>query len=103
MERVEVVVLGRNIGTALYVDDSFSLKDKRRVVRSITQRVKNQFNVAVAEIEDLNDQRVATIGLACVSNRAPHADEMLQKVIDFIERNVEDGVLGEIETELIPY
>jgi uncharacterized protein len=87
----------------LYIDDSFSLKDKRRVVRSITQRVRNQFNATIAEIEDLNDQRVATLGIACVSNSAPHADEMLAKVIDFIERNVEIGVLGEIETEMIPY
>lgn len=87
----------------IYVDDSFSLKDKRRIVRSITQRVKNQFNAAIAEVEDLNDQRVATLGIVCVSNSGPHADEMLTKVIAFIERNVEDGVLGEIETELIPY
>jgi uncharacterized protein YlxP (DUF503 family) len=87
----------------LYIDDSFSLKDKRRVVRSITQRVRNQFNAAIAEVEDLNDQRVATLGIVCVSNSAPHADEMVSKVIDFIERNVEIGVLGEIETEMIPY
>jgi uncharacterized protein YlxP (DUF503 family) len=87
----------------LYIDDSFSLKDKRRVVRSITQRVRNQFNAAIAEVEDLNDQRIATLGIVCVSNSAPHADEMVSKVIDFIERNVEIGVLGEIETEMIPY
>jgi uncharacterized protein YlxP (DUF503 family) len=87
----------------LYIDDSFSLKDKRRVVRSISQRVQNQFNAAIAEVEDLNDQRVATLGIVCVSNSAPHADEMLTKVIGFIERNVEIGVLGEIETEMIPY
>ena len=34
---------------------------------------------------------------------ANHAQEMLQTVIDFIERRVELGVLGEVETELIPY
>lgn len=87
----------------LYLDGSFSLKDKRRVVRSLTQRVQNQFNAAIAEVEDLDDQRVATLGVACLSNSAPHADEMLAKVVAFIERNVEEGVLGEIETELIPY
>jgi uncharacterized protein YlxP (DUF503 family) len=87
----------------LYLDSSFSLKDKRRVVRSLTQRVQSQFNAAIAEVEDLNDQRVATLGVVCVSNSAPHADEMLAKVVAFVERNVEEGVLGEIETELIPY
>jgi uncharacterized protein YlxP (DUF503 family) len=87
----------------LYLESSFSLKDKRRVVRSLTRRVQNQFNAAIAEVEDLDDHRVATLGVVCVSNSAPHADAMLANVIAFIERNVEEGVLGEIETELIPY
>ena len=88
---------------SLYLEASFSLKDKRRVVRSLTQRIQNQFNVGVAEVEDLDDHRVATLGVVCISNSAPHADEILAKVISFIERNVELGVLGEIETELIPF
>jgi uncharacterized protein YlxP (DUF503 family) len=87
----------------LLLETSHSLKDKRQVVRSITKRVQNQFNVAIAEVEDLNDMRVATLGLTCVSNSAPHADEMLAKAVAFIERNVELGVLGDIETELIPF
>jgi hypothetical protein len=87
----------------LYLEGSFSLKDKRQVVRSITKRVQNQFNAAIAEVEDLDDMRLATLGLVCVSNSAAHADEMLATVIRFIERNVEMGTLGDIETELIPY
>jgi len=87
----------------LYLEGSFSLKDKRHVVRSITQRVRNRFNVGIAEVEDLDDQRVATLAVVCVSNSAPHADEMLATVIAFIERRVEMGVLGEVETELIAY
>lgn len=87
----------------LHLGDGFSLKDKRRVVRSITQRVRNQYNVGIAEVEDLNDIRVATLALTCVSNSAPHADEMLARVIAFIENRVEQGVVAEIETELIPW
>jgi uncharacterized protein YlxP (DUF503 family) len=87
----------------LLLEGSMSLKDKRHVVRSITKRVQNTFNAAIAEVEDLDDMRMATLGLTCVSNSAPHVDEMLAKVIAFIERNVEMGVLGEIETELIPF
>ena len=87
----------------LLFEATSSLKDKRQVVRSITKRVQNQFNVAIAEVEDLDDMRMATLGLTCVSNSAPHADEMLAKAISFIERNVELGVLGDIETELIPF
>jgi uncharacterized protein YlxP (DUF503 family) len=87
----------------LLLEGSMSLKDKRHVVRSITKRVQNTFNVAIAEVEDLDDMRMATLGVTCISNSAPHVDEMLAKVITFIERNVEMGVLGDIETELIPY
>ncbi|MFL5760208.1 MAG: DUF503 domain-containing protein [Thermomicrobiales bacterium] len=85
----------------LYLDESFSLKDKRHVIRSIIQRVRNKFNVSIAEVGDLNDMRVASIVAVCVSNSSPHVDEMLARVISFIERNVEVGVLGEIDTELI--
>jgi uncharacterized protein YlxP (DUF503 family) len=87
----------------LYLEDTFSLKDKRQVVRSITQKVRNQFNAGIAEVEDLDDARAATLAVVVVSNSANHAQEMLQTIIDFIERRVELGVMGEIETELIPY
>jgi uncharacterized protein YlxP (DUF503 family) len=98
--------LATTIGAArltLYLDESFSLKDKRQVVRSITQKVRNQFNVSIAEVEDLDDIRVATLAVVCVSNSAPHVDEMLATVIRFIEQRVDSAVVGEIETELIPY
>ncbi len=87
----------------LHLGESFSLKDKRRVVRSITQRVRNQYNVGIAEVEDLDDVRVATLALTCISNSAPHADQMLARVIAFIEDRVEQGVVAEIDTELIPW
>lgn len=86
----------------LYLDGSQSLKDKRQVVRSLTKRVQNQFNAAIAEVEDLDDMRVATLGVTTISNSSAHVEQMLATVIAFIERNVEMGSLGEIETELIP-
>ena len=96
--------MAATIGVAhvtIYLDESFSLKDKRRVVRSITARVRNQFNAGISEVADMNDMRVATLGIVCISNQAAHANDMLGTIIDFIERNLELGALGEIETELI--
>jgi uncharacterized protein len=87
----------------LYLEGTTSIKEKRSVVRSLTQRLRDKFNVAVAEVADLDDMRAATIAIVCVSNSAPHADEMLQTAIAFVEARVEMGVLAEIETELIPY
>ncbi len=86
-----------------YLEGTTSLKDKRSVVRPVVERVRNRFNVGIAEIEDLDDIRVATLAVVCVSNSAPHVDEMLATVIEFIESRVELGVLREIETEVIPF
>ncbi len=97
--------MAMTIGVArvtLYLEGSQSLKDKRQVVRSLTKRVQNQFNAAIAEVEDFDDMRVATLGIATLSNSSAHADQMLASVIGFIDRNVELGSLGEVETELIP-
>ena len=66
---------------SIYLERSFSLKDKRKVVRSITTRARNQFNAGIAEVEDLNDLRVATLGIVCISNDASHASEMLATII----------------------
>ncbi len=98
--------MATTIGVArltLYLEGTFSLKDKRQIVRSLTQRMRNQFNAAIAETADLDDVRVATIVAVVVSNSAPHADEMLAAIIRFVEARVESGALGEVETELIPY
>jgi uncharacterized protein YlxP (DUF503 family) len=86
----------------LHFEDTFSLKDKRREVKSVIQRTQNQFNAAVAEIEDLDDIRSATLGIAVMSTSAPHADQMLQTIIARIEQLLDTSVLGEISTELIP-
>ena len=63
-----------------------SLKEKRRVVKSIKDRVRNKFNVSIAEIDKLDKWQWATLGLACVSNDARFTNSMLSNVVDFIER-----------------
>ena len=47
---------------------SESLKDKRQVVKSVLARVRNQFNVAAAEVDTLDYRQSATLGFSCVSN-----------------------------------
>ena len=96
--------MATNIGVAhisLYFDDSFSLKDKRREMKSVLQKLRNQFNAGAAEVADLDDMRVGTIGLVCISNSHAHAQDMLATMIGFVERQVELGVVGEVETEII--
>jgi uncharacterized protein YlxP (DUF503 family) len=84
------------IGTltiTLQVPDSTSLKDKRQVVRSLTARLRQTFNVAVAEVGDQDLWQSAIVGIACVSGDARHADEMCQKVLRFAENESEALVL----------
>ena len=69
----------------LQVPDSTSLKEKRQVVRSITARLRQTFNVAVAEVDHQDLWQSAVIGVVCVSADARHADEMCQKALRFVD------------------
>ena len=76
-----------NIGVCtvnLRIPENMSLKGKRQVLKSITGRVRNKFNVAVAEVDDNDVWQVATIGICCISNNNRHTNEVLSKVVDFI-------------------
>ncbi len=95
-------VIGRARVTILFAE-SFSIKDKRNELRSISKRVRNKFNAGIAEIEDLDDMRAGTLGIVVVSNAGPHASQMLNTIISFIEHSVDLGMLGDVHTELIGF
>ena len=78
-----------------------SLKDKRRSVKSICARVGNKFNISVAEIEDLDERQLATLGFACVSNDGRHANEVLSRVVSFIEAIKGDAEIIDYEMEIL--
>lgn len=88
---------------AIYFEQTFSLKDKRREVKSVVHRVQARFNCAIAEVADLDDMRVATLGIAVLSTSSPHADQMLQAIIAFIDSSLDIGVLGEVSTAIDPF
>lgn len=68
-----------------------SLKEKRMIIRSLKDRIRNRFEVAVAEVDYLDLWQRAALGVACVSRESKEAESMIQKVLNFI-----DGV-GELE------
>lgn len=86
---------------ALELPENGSLKGKRMVVKSVIQRVRNRFNVAIAEIDTQDTWGVITLGMVCVSDDPRHANAMLSKVIDFIESERLDAEVGAVELELI--
>ncbi len=71
----------------IMIYEANSLKEKRKVIKSILGRIKSRYNVSIAEI-GLNDVwRTAIIGISCVSNDSIHAKQMLSNVTKFIERD----------------
>ncbi|GIX48661.1 MAG: hypothetical protein KatS3mg131_2872 [Candidatus Tectimicrobiota bacterium] len=69
----------------LRMREPHSLKAKRQVVKSIITRVRNQFNVAVAEVDHQDKWQRTTLGVAVVSTATDHANGILSKVVNFIE------------------
>ncbi|HOI54487.1 MAG TPA: DUF503 domain-containing protein [Phycisphaerae bacterium] len=72
----------------LLVRESQSLKDKRRVVKSLKDRIAHRFAVSIAEVDSLDDRQQAELGAAFVSNDRRHAEEVLSKVVEFVRRSV---------------
>jgi len=79
---------------------SHSLKGKRQSIKPIITRVQNKFNVSVAEIDDQELWQLATIGVSCVSNSSRHANEVLSKVMDYINIVRGDAEILDYEIEL---
>lgn len=76
-----------NVGVcriSLRLPENQSLKGKRQVLKSIITRIRNQFNVSVAEVDDHDLWQLATIGICCVSNDKRYTNQVLSKVVDFI-------------------
>lgn len=78
--------------------DSNSLKDKRHVLKSIIEKLKSKFNISVAEV-GLNDKwNHGLIGFVCVTNSSSHANQIISKVLNYIDDDMRIEVVNsEIE------
>jgi uncharacterized protein len=89
------------VGTVeLHLPDVESLKGKRRVLKGLLQKVRQRFQVSAAEVDHQNSWQRATLAVACVSGNSRHANEVISKVMDFIEDNVE-GYVIDVELEIL--
>lgn len=77
-----------------------SLKGKRRVVRRIVERTRNQFQVAAAEVGALDRHTAAQIGFAVVSNDARHANSVLDKLSEFVA-TLTEAIVVDRQIELL--
>ena len=77
------------------------MKGKRQVVKSLTARLKNKFNISVAEVEDNDLWQLATIGICFVSNDQRFTNEVLSKAIEMVRSNQGDYEMLDYEIEIL--
>ncbi len=71
----------------LLVRESRTLKDKRQVVRSIKDRLRNDFNVSVAEVEAQDHRQLAVLGLAMVGSEAKPIRSAFEQILAVLRRH----------------
>ena len=69
----------------LEVIDAMSLKDKRRVILSLKDRIAHGHNVSIAEVGALDEHRRCIMGMAMVSNDSRYVEGALSKLVDFVK------------------
>ena len=62
----------------IWIESSHSLKDKRQVIRSLKDRIREKFNVSVAEIDGLDSWQNSVVAIATVANDRTYAEKVLQ-------------------------
>jgi uncharacterized protein len=84
----------------LLIREAASLKDKRRIVRGLCERIRNDFNVSASEVDGLDLQQTAMLGVTLATNDRKFADQVLAKVVDRVRRTP-GAELVDYETELL--
>jgi hypothetical protein len=88
----------------LHIHGSQSLKEKRGVVRSISQRVRNRFNLSVAEVGGQDRWQVAVLGLAASGSDAAIVRRVLDRAVSFVEDlHLAEVTHADVEIIQLPY
>ena len=73
----------------LHIPAAQSLKDKRRVIKSLKDRIRSRHNVSIAELGELDKWQYAVCGIAMIGNEQKFLDQTIQSILDFIESQPE--------------
>lgn len=85
------------IQVIFYMYSVDSLKEKRRIIRSIVDHVRSRYKISAAEVEYMDSLDYGSIGFAIVSNDKQQGEKVLQKVINYLD------IQGEIEITTIEW
>jgi uncharacterized protein YlxP (DUF503 family) len=83
----------------LFIPTVHSLKEKRSVIRSVVARLRNEFNISVAEVAEQDRWQLAVIGVACVSEDSRYVEGQLQAVVNWLAENRPDVEVSRAEIE----
>lgn len=85
----------------LRLPENVSLKGKRQVIKSLLARIRNRYNVSIAEIDHQDSWQIASLGVTCVSNSSHHVSETLERVVGFVRHSRLDAELLDSHIELL--
>jgi uncharacterized protein YlxP (DUF503 family) len=69
-----------SLSVRLLIRESYSLKDKRQVVRSITDRLRNAYNISIAEVDARDDRQSVVLGIAAVGSETAAVQSTLEAI-----------------------
>lgn len=93
------VIVG-TLEVELYLGEALTLKDRRRVLKGVIQRIRTKFNVSIAEVGRQDARQRAVLGIACVSNQTAQVHSILSNVTNFLELQQHIRVIS-VKTEIL--
>jgi uncharacterized protein len=78
----------------IYLPEAHSLKDKRQVLRSLKDRLRGKFNVAVAELEGQDSWQRSVVGVVSLANNAGFLEQAMRSVLEESERHLGRDLAG---------
>lgn len=81
------------------IEWAHSLKEKRMVVKSICAKVRNNFNVSIAEVEEHDKHNLAVIAYTYIASDTAYGDSVYEATIDYIEDST-DGEVVNIQRDI---
>jgi uncharacterized protein len=84
----------------LVIREAASLKDKRRIVKSLLERIRHAFNVSASEVGAQDLRQTAILGITLATNDRAFADQVMAKVVD-VARHTPGAELVDYETEIL--
>ncbi len=86
---------------SIRLPENQSLKGKRRVVKSLCQKIRNHFEVSVGEVESNDNLKIAVIGISLVSNDNQVIQKVISQILQFLQGQTGEFILDDFHQEIL--